>query len=128
MRSFSGSDFIAHVSRTSDESYMLVTIDPAAVYEDEEEDEADELVVGAFEGILDEKTALVLAECCAVTIAFHDLASAHAVIQAMEEAFPQMEELGVIAVVYAGGHAILSARQDGEIDPELAIAHGALLM
>lgn len=126
MHSYTATEFVAFASRSSDQAFLLVSIDPALLAEDPEE--GADAVAEALEGILPEGAVEQIATCCGTTIVTDSLEQAYALIRALEDSFGTMPDLGLISMIYARGHAILGARQDGLADPELPLALSQNLM
>lgn len=127
MHCFTAIDFVAHVSRSSPCAYMVVTVDPGALRGNSDYD-GEEVILDALEGILDSDAALMVSECCATTIMYDSVDEAYPTMARLERAIPAMEDIGLVASVFCRGKIMLSARQDGAMDPELSIAPGSMLM
>lgn len=124
MRSFTATDFVAHVSRSSDEAFVVVTVDPSLCATSDDEAH----IRATLRQPLGAEGSRILAQCCGTTVVLPGLAQAHELTTALEARFQRLGDYGLIAAVYVGGHAFHTIRQEGAIDPEMALAQGASLM
>lgn len=122
MRSFSPIDFVAHVSKMNDYPVLFISVDPYFGVDTSVVDstfDPDETVLEALEGIIPPDAALTISENYTVTMICADLEEAYGFLTCIEEAFPDMTEINLIASVYCRGELLLCLQQNGQIHPQI---------
>lgn len=124
MRSFTVTDFVAHVSRSSEQAFIIISIDPNHLFSVDES----KRLRDALAAPLNPKTADMIVTCCGAHIILPTLAEAHDTLTGLERIFPRIPGAGLIAAIYVGGHLFHEIRQDDVRNSEIPLAQRPTLM